>query len=348
MAPVGKLMSRWFLVGNNDHHAESQTSGPAPSAATAMTQVAEKPSEASAAPSVAAAETGPIENPVRNAVQLLGSVIAPSAVVTGLLYYFGYAYNEALYGYFGIDQTTLGLSTQSYLLKSSYPMLWPLIAILLVCLLWASLHSVVLFAMRSPKGGTTVRTLGAASLLIGLAVLLVGLISALSPKVSPTLTTALLPPLGLALGIALASYGTHLLKKSRRATVGSSQEPKWLASVIPILVGLLIIINLFWAVGKYAAAVGGGNGRQIAIDLARRTGVVIYSSKRQFFNSPSIHEVALPGTDGGYKYKYTGFRFLTHSDGKYFLIPNGWSTTDPTAIVIRDDDNIGVQFIRAV
>lgn len=348
MAPFRKLLSGWFLVGNNDHYAKSETLEAASSVPTTMTQLPEKPSEASTARSVATDESDAVENPVRNAVQLIGSVIAPSAVVTGLLYYFGYAYNEALYGYFGIDQTTLGLSTQSYLLKSSYPMLWPLIAILLVCLLWASLHSIVLLAMRSPKGGTTVRTLGGASLLIGLAVLLVGLISAVSPKVSPTLATALLPPVGLALGIALASYGAHLLKKPRRATFGPSQEPRWLASTIPILVGLLIVTNLFWAVGKYAAAVGGGNGRQIALDLARRTSVVIYSSKRLFFDSSSIHEVVLSSPDGGYKYKYTGFRFLTHSDGRYFLLPDGWSTTDPTAIVVRDDDNIGVQFIRPV
>jgi hypothetical protein len=348
MASVRKLLPRWFFVDNNDHYVKLETVQPTPAVPSATTQLAEEPSEASAAPAVAAAETDAVENPVRNAVQLLGSVIAPSAVVTGLLYYFGYAYNEALYGYFGIDQTTLGLSTQSYLLKSSYPMLWPLIAILLICLLWASLHSIVLLAMRSPKGGTTLRALGIASFVIGLAVLLVGLISALRPKVSPTLATALLPPVGLALGIALTSYGAHLLKKPRRATAGPSQESRWLASAIPILVGLLIVTNLFWAVGKYAAAVGGGNGHQIAVDLARRTKVIIYSSKRLFFDSPSIHEVVLPGTDGSYKYKYTGFRFLTHSDGRYFLLPDGWSTTDPTAIVVKDNDNIGIQFERPV
>jgi hypothetical protein len=348
MAPARKLLSRLLLVRSNDHYVKAKTFPPTPTVPPAMTQPTREPSEASPVQPVAAADTDAIENPVRNAVQLLGSVIAPSAVVTGLLYYFGYAYNEALYGYFGIDQTTLGLSTQTYLLKSSYPMLWPLIAILLICLVWASIHSLALHAMQSRKDGTIVRTLSGASFLVGLAILLMGLISALTPNPSPTLFAALLPPVGLALGIALASYGVHLLKKAGRPTAGTSQQPKWLGSVIPILVGLLIVTNLFWAVGKYAAAVGGGNGRQIAVDLPRRTSVIIYSVHRLFFDSPSIHEIVLHGTDGAYKFKYTGFRFLTHSDDRYFLLPDGWSTADPTAIVIRDDDNIGVQFIRAI
>jgi hypothetical protein len=347
MAPVRELLSRWFLVGNDEHYAKSETFQATPSAPPA-TQLVREPSEASGVQPTAVTETDAVENPIRSAVQLLGSVIAPSAVVTGLLYYFGYAYNEALYGYFGIDQTTLGLSTQTYLLKSSYPMLWPMIAILLICLVWASVHSVVLRAMQSRREGTILRTLGGASFLIGLAILLVGLISALTPNLSPTLVTALLPPVGLALGIALASYGVHLMKKVGRPAAGTSQEPKWLRSMIPILVGLLIVTNLFWAVGKYAAAVGGGNGRQIAIDLPRRTSVVIYSTHRLFFDSKSTHEVVLRGAGSGFKYKYTGFRFLTHSDGRYFLLPDGWSTADPTAIVVRDNDNIGVQFIRAV
>lgn len=55
----------------------------------------------------------------------MASFVAPTTFVTALLFYFGFAYTDALYEQFGVDAATLGFSSQDYLLRSASPLFIP-------------------------------------------------------------------------------------------------------------------------------------------------------------------------------------------------------------------------------
>src|SRR5829696_4296771 len=71
-------------------------------------------------------DTRPLpEGPAPNVLQelppllkVLGQVVAPATLITALLIFFGWSRTTALFGWFGIDPTSLGFSSTDYLLTS--------------------------------------------------------------------------------------------------------------------------------------------------------------------------------------------------------------------------------------
>ena len=51
-----------------------------------------------------------------------GNIVAPATAVSALLFYFGYVSTRAQYLYFGLDVDTIGLSTQSFVMRSPGPL----------------------------------------------------------------------------------------------------------------------------------------------------------------------------------------------------------------------------------
>jgi len=58
-------------------------------------------------------------------------VLAPTTVITALLFYFGWAQTSALFGRLGIDQSALGFTVQDYMLRSVNSTFRPLSVVLL-------------------------------------------------------------------------------------------------------------------------------------------------------------------------------------------------------------------------
>jgi hypothetical protein len=57
----------------------------------------------------------------RRVAGLIVAVVAPVTLITALAYYFGYRRESAFAGYFGIDPSTLGFTTNDYVLGVSTP-----------------------------------------------------------------------------------------------------------------------------------------------------------------------------------------------------------------------------------
>jgi hypothetical protein len=76
-------------------------------------------------------------------LQAFSAVAAPTGLVVGCLYYFGYVYTREHYRYFAIDPEMLGLSTTEYLRNSVSPMFVPLIGFTLVALVVVAGHLVL-------------------------------------------------------------------------------------------------------------------------------------------------------------------------------------------------------------
>jgi hypothetical protein len=67
----------------------------------------------------------------------------PVALITALLFYFGYVSARSQYEYFGIDVDTIGLSTQAYVMRSPQPLLVPLLVLTLLAVAGLLLHNAI-------------------------------------------------------------------------------------------------------------------------------------------------------------------------------------------------------------
>ena len=83
---------------------------------------------------------------IRTVLETVTSILAPIGVITALLYYFGWVRSGSFFGYFGLDQRVLRLSSQDYLVRSANVAFRPILVLLAVsaAALWG--HA---FATRS-------------------------------------------------------------------------------------------------------------------------------------------------------------------------------------------------------
>jgi hypothetical protein len=72
------------------------------------------------------------------ALRVLGSVLAPTTVLTGLLFFFGRQHANWLLDYFGVPLSTTGLTAQDYLVRSADGLFAPIAVVLaaVLTLLW--------------------------------------------------------------------------------------------------------------------------------------------------------------------------------------------------------------------
>jgi hypothetical protein len=287
---------------------------------------------------------------LRDLLTLLGPLVAPAGVVTGVLYYFGWAYNTAYYRYFGIDHTLLGLGVQDYVLRSVRPVVIPLVVALLVGLLFVWEHTMFARLASQYRHRRTLRHVHLAIGMLGVTCLLTAVAVASSPADPDAALTMFGIPGGLALGAALLAYSIHWLRQIRRLRRRSRRPatPALAGSVCMVLLGALCMVGLLWVVANYAAAAG----RASAYLLARsyfngKPAVIVYSRNQLYLNEGgSVAERRLGDDERTYRYRYDGLRLLTRSDGKLFLVPANWSTANPVAIPLVEDPSIRIELVR--
>jgi hypothetical protein len=288
-------------------------------------------------------------------VQIVSLVVAPTTLVTALLYYFGWSSTGAEARNFGLEQSLLGLSTTDYLLRSVPPMFWPLSLLVLVVILGLLLHLVLMRAFQHPSA-LAQRWLPMGIGLLGLLALWQGVAA---PFVIPSAVAAYgftRSQVFLAAGIALISYAGYLWDRLRVST--KQQHPwiqisPWAARGLIVFPILLISLFIFWAVSDYAADYGRTRAKEVESKLDQRPSVTIYSAKRLYIDdsedngsTAGVHEDPLPHSDGAYRYRYQGLRLLTRSNNRYFLLPENWSPRHPVTIVLLDSDTIRVELRR--
>ena len=282
---------------------------------------------------------------LERAVQLATAIVAPTTVLTALLFYYGWVRTNALFQYFGVDATVLGFTTQDYLLRSSEALYVPFGTLLVVGLAGLWVHGSTtrwLAARRLRMLRATAVVLG----VVGLALFARGVAGVVVPRLSAN--DFLVTPVCLGLGAVVGAYGRWLWLR-QRALEGHDDAvpPRWHGVVSLVLVALLVVLSMFWATSNYARAYGRGRAVAYARQLAVRPGVVVYSADRLFLHGPGVQELALPPEEhSSYRYRYSGLRLLTESRGRLFLLPAGWTTTDGAAIVLAGDDKLRVEFTR--
>lgn len=286
-------------------------------------------------------------------VSSTASIVAPISLITGLLFYFGYASSRAQYDYFGIDVDTIGLTTQDYVMRSPQPLLTPLLAFLLVAVLVAAVNDLIRrrvgaavaegddpdpdIAIRARRRLRRDRRLARAVAVVGYAVLLAGVVLLLAYGVlSAWPYYPLVTPVVLALGAALALYGRRISRMLRAEQRGP--RPTGLA------LGLVLAVSVFWATATFAQWSGRGTALEIAGDLDRLPSVIVDTTERLYLTSPGIDERALEPAEGQtFRYRYRNLRLLIQGQDVLFLVPSTWSPENSTLLVPMDG-SVRLQF----
>ncbi|HEU4900761.1 MAG TPA: hypothetical protein VFX88_24810 [Actinomycetota bacterium] len=141
---------------------------PAPPAAST-------PSTGTAAPPPRPVDPGPDPGRLRNLLETATLVLAPTTVITALLFYFGWAQTNALFGRLGIDQSALGFTVQDYLLRSVNSTFRPLSVVLLAATAGLSVHIAVTRALATPGRGRVAERVWPVSVVAGGLLLAAGL-----------------------------------------------------------------------------------------------------------------------------------------------------------------------------
>jgi hypothetical protein len=267
--------------------------------------------------------------------RLLTEIVAPTTLVTGLLFFFGWGHAYWFFHYFGVDSAALGLSRSDYLMRSVDGLFIPLavVAALGLAVAWGRL----LFerfpvSVRRPAGLWAPRIAAA----VGVLLVLNG-ISALfvTTLVNQGLAVA---PLSFTIGIVVLFYLLH-----RSAATG----PGWLAVTEWLAVFVLVGLSLFWAAFDYSAAVGRSRAAQFVDELPGSPEAMVYSESRLNLNAPGVTEVRCSGDpELAYGFRYDGLTLLWQTDDEIVLLPRSWAREDGVAVVIPQDAGVRLEFRR--
>jgi hypothetical protein len=273
-------------------------------------------------------------------VDLIGQVVIPIGLLTGIVYYFGYVRQQALYSYFGVDLAILDLTTTDYIVRSTGSV-FSLIALILVFGVVAlAVHHVLLSVLRD-RHSRWWRGVWVANGIVAIVLLALGAFGLFFPHhiVGPSVAAV-----ALGLGALLLEYCAWMIRTDR-------ELPDVLAAVIDgakwprrALVTGLAIVSAFWFTADIAHRNGVETARAIEISLPIRAEAVVLSGERLEIFGPGIALEQLGGSDSAFSFRYTGLRVLAHTGERWLLLPAGWTSTNDATIYLLPDyaDNIRV------
>lgn len=281
-------------------------------------------------------QSGTLLQRLPSVTRLLTEIVAPTTLVTGVLFFFGWGHAYWFFHYFGVDSSTLGLSRSDYLMRSVDGLFLPRAAVAIVAL--AIAWGLILGernlppSLRRPLGAWAPRAaavLGVLLVLNGSSALFVATIF------NHRLAVA---PLSVAVGVAILFF---LLHRSGAEGPGWRTVTEWLA--VFILVGL----SLFWAAFDYSAAVGRSRAAQFVDELPDASEAIVYSKSRLNVSAPGVVEVRCAGDpELAYGFRYEGLTLLWQTGDAIVLVPRLWTRDNGVAVVIPRDAGVRLDFRR--
>jgi hypothetical protein len=271
------------------------------------------------------------------------AVLGQTALLTGLLVYFGWQRTQTTYRYFGLDVRLVGLSPTDLVLASVGSAYTPLLLLGLAYLAGTLLHSAVARGrFRSAKLRSCATFLGWALVAVGVLSTLwswfAHRVGAIVPD-NPGLAFAWLPAT-LAAGFALLAYVSITGQRSGVSTRLSGGPQMAFALVA------LLVMALFWTVSLLAVRDGRQRARYIELHDAALSEVAVLSHDNLIIDCCRVINTDLTARRGSrYRYQLAGMRLLAHGDGKYFLLPLGWRRGVDRVYTVPDEPDIRVEII---
>lgn len=358
---------RWFVARyavtmiRRGQQGRTGGSGGSPTPASAQQQPPAGPD-----PTRTVDNTGDRNPDHTSAFAVFGAIISQAALITGLLYYFGWTYSHAYYAYFGVDVRMLGYSTSDYLLSSISVTFWPAMVSLLPLLVLLGAHRLVVLPaltaqprhQRQRLATTQQQPVVDEAAVPGVSRVLrwaltivlgtgIGLI--VFAVVAFTFTDELGGPLGIYLpimlvaGVILLAY-IVVLRTNYHAPLAMTHAPAYTAEhswMLPLVLLAVGFLATFWAVGVYGDDQGRRQAEATADNLGEKTSVVVFSvDDLLIYGGGSQRDPT--HADAKYHFMYSGLLLLAHGPDKYFLLPRDWKQGRDRVFVVRDNETVRV------
>jgi uncharacterized membrane protein len=277
-------------------------------------------------------------NPQSELLKIVGSVVSQAAVLSALLYYFGWARARAVFDYFGLDSATVGYTTADYVLNSVPATFEPIVIALVLVALVPTFHRYFVIPLIQRK--TSSRRIGSRLLM---AVQSAAYLSYAFIVISIILQLSIGSFLGMGLPSLLVVVSLLLVYVDYYQKKQISTRDKMaytLMRVRAISLYSLSFVGVFWAFGLYASQAGKQAAIEFSRDLLYQPQVALYSAQRLALNGPGISVEPISQPDSKYRYRYTGLIILAQPPGKYLLIAVGWRKGQGSVFFVPDDTTI--------
>lgn len=282
-------------------------------------------------------------------LKIVGSVVAPTTLLTALLFYFGRLHVTGFFRYFGVNFTVLDLTVQDYLVRSADGLFVPLTIAAAAALLALWAHRLLLRSLRGRNRRIALRALAPLAAIAGLVLVSVAIVTIFSD----TAVLAAYPEvhgLSLAIGVLLLAYGVRLvrlLSAKPDSQRGGSGVPGADAIVEWGAIFVLVSVGLFWAVGSYAIGVGTGRGQEMEAALPSWPDAVLYSDESLNLQAPGVRETPCQNPTGAYRFRYDGLKLVLQSGNQYLFLPEGWTPAAGAAVLIPRTEALRLEFSAA-
>jgi hypothetical protein len=268
------------------------------------------------------------------------SAVAPVTLITALLIYLGYTTSKAYYTYFGISQSLLSISMDSYVLASADVTFGSSVRLVAAIALLVLLEWTATVLRRSRVGWLVADIVGAVAVLA----ILSGFYFAFGgarPQWLPPIALPITLAFGSLLLIRQLATTPPLLRGATASVVRSSAAQLRLTRLV---LAALLVLATFWMANLYAVESGRDAARTDDSTPGRLPLVTVFS--KEFLDLPGSAvkktEIVVPGQQT--QYRYSGLRLLRYANERWFLITGtyGDQYASPVA-VLRDDSSIRVE-----
>jgi hypothetical protein len=283
-----------------------------------------------AGPPAPAAERASVLPP--QLAKILGGIVAPTTLLTALLYYFGWSHAYWFCNYFGVNSTVLGFTSTDYLMRSVDALFVPMTVAASAALVAVWGHSLLRTRLAAGSRPRALRIIVPVMAIVGGVLVLGGFASVFTTTVlSEHLVAA---PLSLGLGVLLLVYAVHLRRLVAEKGQSTSISRGWAAVVEWAVVFVLIGLSLFWAATDYSAAVGRSRAGHFVAELPSYPNVVIYSERSLSLRAPGVREMRCQDAQAAYRFRYDGLKLVLESGDQYLFLPTQWTLADGVAILL--------------
>lgn len=292
-------------------------------------------------------------SPKSSAQGIAAQVVANVSLLIAILVYMGWAYEDALLGYFNLSPLDLNVGIVEYMLRSlalfrptiiiaavilitvttvrTWDLDWTKLMRLLAGRAAAHLREGATLRMLISKDKATQRRDGQRALIaVGAVVTATALLFTWIASYVHTNTYILLGM--LMTGPLLMSWPTRGHRRGR--------FPYALAIVVAAACAL-------WAASLYAHNSGIRTAHRIVRDRLALPAVAVYSVQPLALSAPGVTVESLP-SGLSYHYRYDGLRLLIARSGTYYLLPVDWSSQLGPTYILDESNSIRIELYSGI
>jgi len=280
-------------------------------------------------------------------------VVANTSLLIAILVYMGWAYEDALFGYFHVRPLDLDVGVVEYMLRSLSLFSTTIVMVIVIVVAVTAVRTWSLGGVRlaRPVAGVAATGVSAIPALRRLASAdaadrsRVGRV--LTTGAGAVLTVAALAMAWMAGHVQVSTYGFLLVLAAGPLllTWPARADPR---GRFPYALAIVVAaVCALWAASLYAHNLGIQAARNVVRDLPARTAVVVYSAQPLALSGPGVTVQPLPA-NYRYHYRYQGLRLLITRAGIYYLLPVGWSPGLNETYVFDETDQIRIELLGAV